>query len=85
MQKVVFISQTQNECYGYPKTWRRNAEMPEGVSTLIFGPLTFCITFTVNTLFKLIPIQKIKLKSSERNTAVTAISNLYMASLTKQM
>jgi len=85
MQRVIFISQKQDECYGYPKTWRRNAEMPEGVSTLIFVPLAFCITFTVKTFFKFIPIQKIRLKSSERNTKVTAISNLYKADLTKQM
>jgi hypothetical protein len=48
---VVFISQTQNECCGYPKTRRHIAEMLQGVSTLIFDPLTFFIIFTVKMFF----------------------------------
>jgi hypothetical protein len=59
------LVKTQSECYGYPKTWRRKAQMPQGVSTLIFGPLTFCISFTTKMFFKFILMQKMELRSSE--------------------
>jgi hypothetical protein len=52
------LAKTQSECYGYPKTCRHKAQMPQGVSTSIFGPLTFCVTFTMKTFFKLILMQK---------------------------
>jgi hypothetical protein len=51
---VVVTNQTQNECYGFPTTWRRTADMHQGVSTSEFGQLTFCIAFTVKTFFRFI-------------------------------